>query len=175
MKSRGAKKKKKKERKRKVVIYRKREKHGYVKLIIQSDWPLPEMAVVESSDSGGSNKVWGIFKLPFRSTNNTSSTTMHTHTTSSSSSYQIEGSNTHNNNNTNHSSSSSVSSVARSLLPTRRRLRLDPGNKLYFPCTNIFLLFFIVICFTSDLIVFTSIRSTLFFCLWLETSEIDPH
>lgn len=28
---------------------------------------------------------------------------------------------------------SSVSSVARSLLPTRRRLRLDPANKLYFP------------------------------------------
>ncbi|XP_074269976.1 vesicle-associated protein 4-2-like [Silene latifolia] len=27
----------------------------------------------------------------------------------------------------------SVSSVARSLLPTRRRLRLDPSNKLYFP------------------------------------------
>lgn len=29
---------------------------------------------------------------------------------------------------------SSVSSVARSLLPTRRRLRLDPATKLYFPC-----------------------------------------
>ncbi|KAF8023980.1 hypothetical protein BT93_F1242 [Corymbia citriodora subsp. variegata] len=30
-------------------------------------------------------------------------------------------------------SSSTVSSVARSLLPARRRLRLDPANKLYFP------------------------------------------
>ncbi|PIA34394.1 hypothetical protein AQUCO_03800185v1 [Aquilegia coerulea] len=29
--------------------------------------------------------------------------------------------------------SNSVSSVARSLLPTRRRLRLDPSTKLYFP------------------------------------------
>lgn len=31
-------------------------------------------------------------------------------------------------------SSSTVSSVARSLLPARRRLRLDPANNLYFPC-----------------------------------------
>lgn len=38
---------------------------------------------------------------------------------------QVEGSNLH--------PSGSVSSVARSLLPTRRRLRLDPSNKLYFP------------------------------------------
>lgn len=30
-------------------------------------------------------------------------------------------------------SSATVSSVAKSLLPTRRRLRLDPPNKLYFP------------------------------------------
>ncbi|KAI3718810.1 hypothetical protein L6452_19694 [Arctium lappa] len=100
------------------------------------------MAIVDdrhSPDGGsgsGGGKVWGLFKLPFRSTNIST-----THTTSSSSSYQIEGSNPHhhhhhhNNNNNNHSSSSttSVSSVARSLLPTRRRLRLDPRNKLYFP------------------------------------------
>ena len=36
------------------------------------------------------------------------------------------------------SSSSTVSSVARSFLPTRRRLRLDPANNLYFPCTSSF-------------------------------------
>ncbi|KAL9243565.1 hypothetical protein vseg_017437 [Gypsophila vaccaria] len=43
---------------------------------------------------------------------------------------------THSNNGSSSSSSSSstsVSSVARSLLPTRRRLSLDPSNKLYFP------------------------------------------
>ena len=39
---------------------------------------------------------------------------------------QVEGSNPH--------SSNTVSSVARSLLPARRRLKLDPANKLYFPC-----------------------------------------
>ncbi|XP_071736198.1 vesicle-associated protein 4-2-like [Rutidosis leptorrhynchoides] len=97
------------------------------------------MAIVDDRDSSdsstGGSKVWGLFKLPFRSTNNST-----THTTSSSSSFQIEGSNPNHNNNhmsntNNHSSSSgsSVSSVARSLLPTRRRLRLDPRNKLYFP------------------------------------------
>ncbi|KAI3740799.1 hypothetical protein L2E82_31273 [Cichorium intybus] len=81
------------------------------------------------SEGGGGGKVWGLFKLPFRNTGNST-----THTTTSSSSYQTEGSNTHNsNNNRGLSSSNSVSSVARSLLPTRRRLRLDPSNKLYFP------------------------------------------
>ncbi|KAA8515383.1 hypothetical protein F0562_019006 [Nyssa sinensis] len=88
--------------------------------------------VDERSPSDG--KVWGLFKLPFINSGNTHSTS------SSSSSHntnrnqqqhsqinpQVEGSNPHNN-------SSSVSSVARSLLPTRRRLRLDPSNKLYFP------------------------------------------
>lgn len=29
-----------------------------------------------------------------------------------------------------------VSSVARSLIPPRRRLRLDPGSSLYFPCMS---------------------------------------
>lgn len=88
----------------------------------------------EKTPSDG--KVWGLFKLPFRSTGNQ-------HTTTSSSSHsahhnqqlhsqsnniQMDGSIGHTN------SSSSVSTVARSLLPTRRRLRLDPSNKLYFPC-----------------------------------------
>lgn len=36
-----------------------------------------------------------------------------------------------------------VSSVARSLLPPRRRLRLDPANKLYFPCTSSFFFSFL--------------------------------
>lgn len=31
-------------------------------------------------------------------------------------------------------SSIAVSSMAKSFLPTRRRLRLDPSNKLFFPC-----------------------------------------
>ena len=34
------------------------------------------------------------------------------------------------------SSALSISSVARSILPARRRLRLDPSSYLYFPCTS---------------------------------------
>ncbi|KAK9706627.1 hypothetical protein RND81_07G140200 [Saponaria officinalis] len=45
----------------------------------------------------------------------------------------IEGTQSNINSSNSRSSSSSVSSVARSLLPTRRRLSLDPSNKLYFP------------------------------------------
>ncbi|KAL7617926.1 hypothetical protein Lser_V15G04494 [Lactuca serriola] len=90
------------------------------------------MAMVDNrppSEGGGGGKVWGLFKLPFRNTGNST-----THTTTSSSTYQTEGSNTQNSNNHQGlSASNSVSSVARSLLPTRRRLRLDPSNKLYFP------------------------------------------
>lgn len=157
------------------------------------------MAMVDSrppSEGGGGGKVWGLFKLPFRNTGNST-----THTTTSSSSYQTEGSNTHNsNNNRGLSSSNSVSSVARSLLPTRRRLRLDPSNKLYFPSTNsrLYLLHFsdvrgLILMSPTGLII-NSMRSsyllrliwfTLFafglilvwnlwnICFWCETSESD--
>ncbi|XP_011086133.1 vesicle-associated protein 4-2 [Sesamum indicum] len=94
------------------------------------------MALVDDKSSSSSDaKVWGLFKLPFRNSHST--------TTSSSSNFahyqqnyghgsnnthfQVEGSGAHAN------TGSSVSSVARSLLPTRRRLKLDPSNKLYFP------------------------------------------
>lgn len=84
------------------------------------------------SDGGGS-KLWGILKLPFRSSRNTTP-----HTSTLSSSYQIERSHAHKKNEKYSSSSTtSVSSLVRSLLPTRRRLRLDPRNKLYFPCMNL--------------------------------------
>nr|XP_043612233.1 vesicle-associated protein 4-2-like isoform X2 [Erigeron canadensis] len=89
---------------------------------------------------GGGGKGWGIFKLPFKNNNNNNNNHISStaKTTSSYSSYHIEGSSNNNyiqnnNNNNNSSSTSSVTSVARSLLPTRRRLRLDPPNKLYFP------------------------------------------
>ncbi|KAF5728965.1 Vesicle-associated 4-2 -like protein [Tripterygium wilfordii] len=84
------------------------------------------MAIADQK-SPSDGKIWGFFKLPFRgngtNTNSTSSSVMH-HQHSQSNSL-VEGSNAH--------GSSSVSSVARSILPTRRRLKLDPSNKLYFP------------------------------------------
>jgi hypothetical protein len=84
-------------------------------------------------------KVWNFFKLPFRhSTNTTSSSSasnnnlhhhhhhqQHHHNPNSNTHNPLEGSTSH--------TSNSVSSVARSLLPTRRRLKLDPSTKLYFP------------------------------------------
>lgn len=88
------------------------------------------MAIDTEQKSPSDGKVWGIFKLPFRQTGN------NTRTTPSSSSASnlyvqtqphVEGSN-------HYGSAISVSSVAKSLLPTRRRLKLDPANKLYFPC-----------------------------------------
>ncbi|KAI3800340.1 hypothetical protein L1987_28430 [Smallanthus sonchifolius] len=70
------------------------------------------------------SKVWGLFKSPFRTS----------HVTTLSSSHQTEGSNVHRKTgNPSSSSSISLSSVVRSLIPTRRRLRLDPRSKLYFP------------------------------------------
>lgn len=71
-------------------------------------------------------KVWGLFKLPFRHTTQSSSLgAMHSLNSSNNGIPNGDGSNPH--------PSSSVSSVARSLLPRRRRLRLDPATKLYFP------------------------------------------
>ncbi|KAL7213201.1 hypothetical protein ACSBR2_015828 [Camellia fascicularis] len=92
---------------------------------------------IDDQKSSSDGKILGLFKLPFRQSVNSHSTT-----SSSSSSHiahhqssQVEGSNPHSNtsSSSSSSSSSSVSSAARSLLPTRRRLRLDPSNKLYFP------------------------------------------
>ncbi|KAL6546677.1 Vesicle-associated protein 4-2 [Orobanche minor] len=89
------------------------------------------MAIAEEKVDG---KVWGLFKLPFRnshSTTSSSSTISHyqqNHGTGNSNTYpQVEGSGAQGN------AGSSVSSVARSILPRRRRLKLDPSNKLYFP------------------------------------------
>ncbi|KAL3627631.1 Vesicle-associated protein 4-2 [Castilleja foliolosa] len=89
------------------------------------------MAIAEEKADG---KVWGLFKLPFRNSQSATSST------SNFSQYQqnyghgngnnhpqVEGSGPQGN------TGGSVSSVARSILPTRRRLKLDPSNKLYFP------------------------------------------
>ncbi|KAG4999411.1 hypothetical protein AAZX31_08G058300 [Glycine max] len=81
-------------------------------------------------------KVWNFFKLPFRhsaTTNTTPSSANlhhlhhhhHNHHHNPNNNLPLEGSTSN--------TSNSVSSVARSLLPTRRRLKLDPSNKLYFP------------------------------------------
>ncbi|XP_058073159.1 vesicle-associated protein 4-1-like [Magnolia sinica] len=77
------------------------------------------MAIAEEK-SASEGMVWRLCRMPFWNTGNASSS----NSSSQHNQNQIEGSNPH---------PTSVSSVARSFLPTRRRLRLDPSSKLYFP------------------------------------------
>ncbi|XP_059282122.1 vesicle-associated protein 4-3-like isoform X2 [Lycium ferocissimum] len=88
----------------------------------------------EKSVSDG--KLWGLCKLPFWHSNN-SSVTATSSSSVASSSFRQQQQQQHNGISVDHHSnihgSLNVSSVAKSLLPTRRRLSLDPQNKLYFP------------------------------------------
>ncbi|KAJ8549649.1 hypothetical protein K7X08_033356 [Anisodus acutangulus] len=97
------------------------------------------MAIADEKD----NKVWGLLKLPFRNAQSTTTTTTsrssshnntHHYRSSQQQQHQSLGITSMDDGSTPRSnSSSSVSSVTRSLLPARRRLKLDPSNKLYFP------------------------------------------
>ncbi|KAI3859344.1 hypothetical protein MKW98_007725 [Papaver atlanticum] len=101
------------------------------------------MAIADEKSSNG--KVWSLCKMPFWQSggNNTSNVTSSSTSSSSISQQQPQHHHHHNYNHnqqqhvvegsTNTQSSNTVISVARSLIPTRRRLRLDPATKLYFP------------------------------------------
>ncbi|CAM8882640.1 unnamed protein product [Rhodiola kirilowii] len=90
------------------------------------------MEVAAQKSSGSDGAVRSICKFPFWQSTHVSST-------DSSSSSSTNTFHHHHENHPNHgqrstaASSASVSSVAKSLLPTRRRLTLDPPTKLYFP------------------------------------------
>ncbi|KAI4296605.1 hypothetical protein L6164_036551 [Bauhinia variegata] len=96
------------------------------------------MAIADQQRSHSDGRGWNFFKLPFLNSGNGSSNT--TSSSASSASQNVVHHRHHHHNpppvegstGVTHSSNS-VSSVARSLLPTRRRLKLDPSNKLYFP------------------------------------------
>ncbi|CAA7405688.1 unnamed protein product [Spirodela intermedia] len=102
-------------------------------------------AVVEGKS--GEGKVWGLCKMSFwhkttggsGGTSSASSTQTLTHHTSSQSGgggggYAGEGLNgEQQRRREQRQKNSGMSSVAKSLLPARRRLRLDPASKLYFP------------------------------------------
>ncbi|KAK7272347.1 hypothetical protein RJT34_28875 [Clitoria ternatea] len=84
---------------------------------------------VESEKSGSDGKGWSFCRMPFWQTT-------HTPSSSSSSSSTSYVHNVHEQNQNNLQSldrSNPLSSMAKSLFPTRRRLCLDPSNKLYFP------------------------------------------
>ncbi|XP_052483023.1 vesicle-associated protein 4-3-like [Gossypium raimondii] len=90
------------------------------------------MAIDTEQKSPTDGKVCGIFKLPFRQTGNNTRTTPFSFSASNlyvQTQPHAKGSN-------HHGSAISVSSVAKSLLPNWRRLKLDPANKLYFPFSN---------------------------------------
>ncbi|XP_065029310.1 vesicle-associated protein 4-2 isoform X3 [Musa acuminata AAA Group] len=104
------------------------------------------MALAEVK-AGTEGKGWGICRLPFfggggggdgGSSSNSSSTFILTHnhhyrSSGQGQTGQVEGGAAAAQAGRRSSGATSVSSVARSLLPTRRRLRLDPPTKLYFP------------------------------------------
>ncbi|XP_007043474.2 PREDICTED: vesicle-associated protein 4-2 [Theobroma cacao] len=92
---------------------------------------------VDEEKSEGEGKVWSLCRMPFWQT---SSSNGNGSSSSSSSSSSMGNNNVYQQSQTSQlgerstaTSSNAVSSMAKSLLPTRRRLRLDPPNKLYFP------------------------------------------
>ncbi|KAG6603725.1 Vesicle-associated protein 4-2, partial [Cucurbita argyrosperma subsp. argyrosperma] len=80
------------------------------------------MMAIDDQKSTSDGKVWGFLKQTFRHSASGATTS---YRTSHQTNPPVERTNPH--------TSASVSSVARSLLPTRRRLKLDPSNKLFFP------------------------------------------
>jgi len=98
----------------------------------------------DNTPSNNNSKVWGFLKLPFLGGSNTNTTPSSSTTNTPTSTMMMMQQQQHHHHNHQPNSliegsnpplaSNSVSSVARSLLPTRRRLKLDPSSKLYFPC-----------------------------------------
>jgi hypothetical protein len=95
-----------------------------------------EGMAIDSEKSGADGKVWSLCKMPFWQTSIASSSSSSATTAAAASSATISGQNQSHQavERSSLHSSNAVSSMAKSLLPTRRRLRLDPSNKLFFPC-----------------------------------------
>ncbi|MCL7028090.1 hypothetical protein MKW94_000080 [Papaver nudicaule] len=96
------------------------------------------MAIADEKSSNG--KTWSLCKMPFWQSGGNSNVTSSSTSSSSTSQLQNHHHHTYNHNqqhvvegSSNTQSSTTVISVARSLIPTRRRLRLDPATKLFFP------------------------------------------
>ncbi|RRT85342.1 hypothetical protein B296_00002876 [Ensete ventricosum] len=90
----------------------------------------------ENPEASGGGNVWNLCRMPFwqaggsgSSSSSAAAGVNHRHVSHGHAPRSVEGSDTQYS-----GASGSVSSVAKSLLLTRRRLRLDPASKLYFPC-----------------------------------------
>ncbi|CAN6453348.1 unnamed protein product [Victoria cruziana] len=88
------------------------------------------MAVVDPK-SPAEGKGWNIFRMPFWQSGAPSSSS--SSASSQSAQHHQNGVQGQSEGSSQPGAHSSVSSMARSILPTRRRLRFDPANKLYFP------------------------------------------
>ncbi|KAL4302997.1 hypothetical protein GQ457_10G018400 [Hibiscus cannabinus] len=94
------------------------------------------MGVVDEEKSEGEEKVWSLCRIPFwqTSSNNgngsslSSSSSMGNHNV-----YQQQSQSSQLGERSTVTSKNALFSMAKSFIPTRRRLRLDPPNKLYFP------------------------------------------
>lgn len=157
------------------------------------------MGIGEEKGGESDRKVWSLCKMPFwqTSSNATATTTTSSSSSSSCSSSTSTSSSSMNSigNNSNvdvsqqnqslHQlgerssttvySTSTMSFVTKSLLPTRRKLRLDPPNKLYFPCKLVYSFCFQIQ--TFDLILLFAllffIWVTLFLSIEMTLSLVD--
>ncbi|CAF1711021.1 BnaC03g64150D [Brassica napus] len=109
------------------------------------------MTMTTEEKPASDGRGWGIFKIPFRNSHGNASSAATSPFPSGASSSSSASSHLHNHHHHHHhhgfngphgdgsgqnqhpTPSPSVSSVAKSLLPVKRRLKLDPSEKLYFP------------------------------------------
>ncbi|KAI6672892.1 hypothetical protein NL676_000798 [Syzygium grande] len=90
------------------------------------------MALDQERAEGDHKKLWSHLKMPFWQSA-VSSPSPATSSAAPASSFQQNQSSHLDHQLSDHHSASAVASMAKSLLPSRRRLRLDPPNKLFFP------------------------------------------
>ncbi|XWS54250.1 hypothetical protein CRYUN_Cryun10bG0074800 [Craigia yunnanensis] len=93
---------------------------------------------VDEEKSEGEGKVWSLCRMPFWqlsiSNGNGSSSSLSQCSSMGNNNVYQQSQSCQLGERSTVTSSNAVSSMEKSLLPTRRRLRLDPSNKLYFPC-----------------------------------------
>ncbi|KAK9085061.1 hypothetical protein Sjap_025472 [Stephania japonica] len=96
------------------------------------------MAIIRE-ESGFDGKIWSLCRMPFwqssgsGGSSSSSSQNLHNHHQQQQLNQQQQQQHGERTSSNGGHSINTVSSVARSILPTRRRLRLDPATKLYFP------------------------------------------
>ncbi|XVF66896.1 hypothetical protein PTKIN_Ptkin10aG0076100 [Pterospermum kingtungense] len=95
---------------------------------------------VDGEKAEGEGKVWSLCRMSFWQTSNSNGNGNGSSSSSSSLSSSMGNNNGYHQSQSSQfgerstvTSSNAVSSMAKSLFPTRRRLKLDPSNKLYFP------------------------------------------